>query len=138
MASVIYNEYKKEVGKIDWETDIFKVLLVDSGYIVDIVAHSNLDDVTNEVSGTGYTAGGKLLANKTITRDDTQNWSVYDADDSIWPNSTITARAAIIYLDTGTPATSTLLTFADLVVDKSSNGGDFVVQWHTEGVFKIV
>ncbi|RLF01919.1 MAG: hypothetical protein DRJ64_09975, partial [Thermoprotei archaeon] len=103
-------------------------------------AHSNKDDIdslTVEVSGTGYTADGELLSNKAIARDDTNDWSKYDADDVTWASSTITARGAIVYLDTGTPATSTLIAYVDFVTDKSSSAGDFIIQWHTDGVFRL-
>jgi len=137
MASAIYNEFKAKIGSIDWANDTIKVALVTSSYTLDIDAHSNFDDITNEVSGTGYTAGGAALANKTVTRDDTNDWAKYDADDVTWANSTITARGAVIYKDTGTTSTSTLVAYVDFVTDKSSSAGDFIIQWHTDGVFRL-
>lgn len=140
MASAIFNEYKKEMGKIDWSTVTIKVMLVSSAYALDIDAHSNKDDIDAlgvEVSGTGYTAGGVTLANKVVGRDDANDWTRYDADDAIWPNATLTARGAIVYLDTGVASTSTLIAFIDFIVDKSSSAGDFVVQWHANGVFRL-
>ncbi len=140
MASAIYNEYKKEIGNIAWDSANIRVMLVDNTYTLDIDAHSNKDDIdslTVEVSGTGYTADGELLSNKAIARDDTNDWSKYDADDVTWASSTITARGAIVYLDTGTPATSTLIAYVDFVTDKSSSAGDFIIQWHTDGVFRL-
>jgi hypothetical protein len=140
MASAIYNEFKKEIGVIDWTTATIKVMLVDSNYALDIDAHSfksDIDALSVEVSGTGYTAGGADLANKTVTRDDTNDWSVFDADDVVWSSSTITARGAIVYYDTGTASTSTLIAFVDFVTDKSSSDGDFIIQWHTDGVYRL-
>ena len=140
MASAIYNEYKKEIGSIDWAMVTIKVMMVTSSYTLDIDAHANKDDIDTlgvEVSGTGYTAGGNALANKSVTRDDANDWSRYDADDAIWANSTLTARGAIVYLDTGSASTSTLIAFIDFIVDKSSSAGDFVIQWHANGVFRL-
>ena len=140
MASAIYNEYKKEIGVINWLTDDIRVMLVDNTYTLDIDAHSNKDDIDGlsvEVSGTGYTAGGELLANMSISRDDVNDWSKFDADDVTWGSSTLTARGAIVYLDTGTPATSTLIAYVDFVTDKSSSAGDFIIQWHSDGVFRL-
>ncbi len=140
MASAIYNEYKKEIGNINWASDTVKVMLVDNTYTLDIDAHSNKDDIDGlsvEVSGTGYTAGGESLANKSVTRDDANDWSKYDADDVTWASSTITARGAIVYLDSGTASTSTLIAYVDFVTDKSSSSGDFIIQWHTDGVFRL-
>ena len=140
MASAIYNEYKKEIGNIAWNTATVKAMLVDNTYTLDIDAHSQKDEIDTlavEISGTGYTAGGMALANKVITRDDVNDWSKFDADDVIWSASTLTARGAIIYLDTGVPATSTLIAYVDFVTDKVSSAGDFVIQWHTDGVFRL-
>ncbi len=141
MASAIYNEYKKEIGKIDWTSATIRVMLVDNTYVLDIDAHSNKDDIDSLVvelaDGNGYTIGGELLTTKSITRDDVNDWSKYDADDVIWSSSTLTARGAIVYLDTGTPETSTLIAYVDFVTDKSSSSGDFIIQWHSDGVFRL-
>ena len=140
MASAIYNEYKKDITTFSWSAATVKVMLVDSTYTLDIDAHSfksDIDALTVEVSGTGYTAGGASLANKSVTRDDVNDWSRYDGDDITWASSTITARGAVIYYDTGTASTSTLIAYVDFVTDKSSSSGDFIIQWHTDGVFRL-
>ncbi len=143
MASAIYNIYKKEMGSIDWSdnsTTTFKVMLLDDTYSVDIDAHhylSDIDALSVEVSGTNYTAGGAEVLNRTVTSDDVNDWAKYDADDVVWANSTITARYGILYLSTGTPATSTLLCMIDFVTDKLSVDGDFTIQWHADGAFRI-
>src|ERR671926_414352 len=99
MADVIFNSFKKKImdGSIDLDTDTIKVALVTSSYTPDQDAHDFFDDVTNEVSGTGYSAGGASLANKAVTADNTDNEGVFDADDTNWGSSTITARGAVLY-----------------------------------------
>ena len=138
MASQIYNEFKFKLGTVDWENDTIKIALVSNAYTPDIDAHSNYDDITNELpSGDGYTIGGMALINKSITRDDINDWASYNADDATWELSTLTARGAIVYKDTGTPATSTLISYIDFLADKSSSLGDFTIQWHADGVFRL-
>jgi len=141
MASAIYNEYKKKIGVIAWDSAVIRVMLVDNTYTLDIDAHSNKDDIDSLsvelADGNGYTTDGALVANKSITRDDANDWSKFDADDVTRGASTLTARGAIVYLDTGTPSTSTLIAYVDFVTDKSSSAGDFIVQWHTDGVYRI-
>jgi hypothetical protein len=58
MFSFLYNEGKLGLlnGNIDLLADTIKVALLGSGYSADKDAHEFLDDVTNEVSGIGYTA----------------------------------------------------------------------------------
>ena len=144
MASAIYNNYKNNIGKIDWSDNVgvsIKLMLVDNTYTVDIDSHLNKSDVdalSVEPTGAGYTAGGESLTNRSVTVDNVNDWSKYDADDITWLASTITAKGAVVYLDTGDASTSTLITYIDFATDKSSSDGDFLIQWHTDGVFKVV
>ena len=138
MASAIYNEYKKQIGAINWETDLIKVALVTDAYTLDIDAHSNYDDITNELpTADGYTLGGATLTTTAPTRDDANDWSKFDADDVTWGTSTLTARGAVIYYDSTVASTSTLIAYVDFVSDKVSSSGDFIIQWHNDGVFRI-
>ena len=139
MADVIYNDFKKNImnGNIDLDTNTIKVMLVTSSYTPDQDAHEFKSSVTNEVSGTGYVAGGAALANKTVTADDTDNEGVFDADDVTWSSSTIIARGAVIYKDTGNAATSPLICYLDFTTDKSSSNGDFTISWNAEGLVNL-
>lgn len=82
---------------------------------------ANLDENTSayttqdEVSGKGYTAGGKALTGYSTGIDGTVAW--IDWDDPVWTNSTITARGALIYNSsaTGKPAIAVLLFDQDYV-----------------------
>jgi hypothetical protein len=90
-----------------------------------------------EITGTGYTAGGVTLANQAVTQDNTDNEGVYDADDAVWSSSTLTARGAVIYKDTGTPSTSPLIAWLDFTTDKSSSNGTFQIVWNSEGIVNL-
>ena len=139
MADVVYNSFKRDImnGGIDLDADTIKVALVTSSYTPDQDAHDNFDDITNEVSGTGYTAGGATLANKTVTVDNTDNEGVFDADDPTWSSSTITARGAVFYKSTGTASTSKLICYSDFGSDKTSSGGSFTLQFNSEGILNL-
>lgn len=136
MASGLYNSFKKKImdGSIDLDTDTIKVALVTSGYTPDFDLHDFFDDVTNEVTGTGYSAGGMALANKTVTQDNTDNEGVFDADDVSWTTATITARGAVLYKDTGSAATSPLIGYIDFGADKTSTAATFLISWSSEGI----
>jgi len=118
MANVIYNSFKQKImdGSIDLENDTIKVALVTSSYTPDQDNHEDFADITNEVSGTE---------------------GVFDADDVTWSNSTITARGAVVYKDSGTPATSWLICYIDFGSDYSSVAGDFKIAWNSEGIVNI-
>ena len=139
MANIIYNNFKKNImnGSIDLDTDTIKVALVTSSYTPDQDTHEFFDDVTNEVSGTGYTAGGATLASTAVTADTTDNEGVFDANDVTWSTSTITARGAVIYKSTGVAGTSPLICYLDFGSDQSSSGGDFTIQWNAEGILNL-
>jgi len=112
-------------------------MLCTNSYTPDQDTHEDLADGprTNEVSGTGYTADGAALANQTETN--TLNVVKLDADDVTWSNSTITARHAVLYHKGGTDATSALMSWVDFGEDKSSESGDFTIQWDTGGIATI-
>lgn len=139
MADVIYNSFKQKImnGSIDLDTDTIKVALVTSSYTPNQDTHDNFDDVTNEVTGTGYTAGGASLANKAVTADTTDNEGVFDADDVTWSSSTITARGAVVYKSTGTASTSPLICYLDFGSDQTSSSGNFTITWNSEGIVNL-
>jgi len=139
MANVVYNAFKKNImnGSIDLDTDTIKVMLVTSSYTPNQDTHEFKSDVTGEVSGTGYTAGGATLSNKSVTQDNTDDEGVFDADDVTWSNSTITARGAVLYKSTGNDATSPLICYFDFGENKSSSNGNFTIQWNSEGIINL-
>jgi hypothetical protein len=139
MADLIYNSFFYDMagGRIDLDTDTFKVLLVTSAY-TPVKTHAKRSDVTNEVTGTGYTAGGATLASVTYTQDNTGDQGVWDAADVTWATSTITARGAVIYKSRGGAATADeLVNYVDFGVDKSSVAANFTVQWDSAGILNI-
>ena len=139
MADVIYNNFKKKImdGSIDLDTDTIKVALVTSSYTPNIDTHVFFSDVTNEVTGTGYTAGGKTLTTPVVSADTTDDEGVFDADDTTWATSTITARGAVIYKSTGTSSTSPLIAYIDFGSDKISSAGNFTITWNAEGILNL-
>jgi hypothetical protein len=136
MPNLVYNAFKARIqdGTIDLDTNTIKVMLVTSAYTPSS-AHDFRNDITNEVTGAGYTTGGLALANKTVTV--VGNSGVFDADNLTWASSTITARGAVIYKDTGNSATDNLIGYVDFVTDQSSSNGDFTIQWNAGGILTL-
>ena len=140
MASALYNSFKRDImnGAIDLDTDTIIVMLVTVTYSQDIDAHSKRSDITNEVTGTGYTAGGAALANKAVTADNTDNEGVFDADDLAWTTSTITARGAVLYKARGGASSADeLIAYIDFAADKVSTAGTFTIAWNAEGIINL-
>lgn len=137
MANVIYNSFKRDIanGSIDLDTDTIKVMLVTSAYTPDQDAHDKRDDVTNEVSGTGYVAGGSALANRAVTADNTDNEGVFDADDVTWASSTIMARGAVLYKGCGGASSADeLVCYVDFGIDQISSNGNFTIIRNAEDI----
>ncbi len=136
----LYNSFKGATMKadIDLETDSIKVALFTSSYTPNIDTQDFFNDLTGEVAaGGGYTSGGQALANKTVTTDNTDDEGVFDADDVAWTSSTITARYAVIYKDTGVASTSALAGYIDFGSDQSSVNATFTIAWAAEGIVNL-
>ena len=97
MASFGYNNVLDDAfsGNL-LKTDTYYVMLTTSAYAADQDAHTKRSDVTNEVTGTGYTAGGQAIV-PTFTKDTTNNRMQIVFPQVTWPSSTITARRAVYY-----------------------------------------
>ena len=123
---------------IDWDSDTIKVMLCTSTYTPNQDTHQFKSDVTNEVSGTGYTAGGATLGSCTTTYTGASNLLTLDAADTSWATSTITARYAVIYDSTpATDATRPLIAYVDFGADVSSTGGTFQITWDAAGIVTL-
>lgn len=124
--------------EIDWDTDSIKVMLCTSTYTPDQDAHIYKSSVTNEVTGTGYTATGTALGTVTIGYTSGTNVIKLDAADVSWATSTITARYAVIYDSSpATDATRPLLGYVDFGADVISSGGSFDIVWDSAGIFTV-
>lgn len=124
--------------EIDLDTDAIKVMLCTSTYTPAQDTHEYKDDITNEVTGTGYTAGGATLGSVTVGYTAGTNTFKFDAADTSWATSTITARYAVIYDSSpATDATRPLIGYVDFGEDVSSTGAAFTITWHADGIFTV-
>lgn len=110
-------------GTHDFRTtgDSFKIALYSSS--ASLGPSTTAYTSTNEVSGTGYSAGGTALTNVNPTSSGTTAY--IDFADVSWAGSTITARGAMIYNDTeaGDPAVAVF----DFGSDRSSSASAFTI-----------
>lgn len=109
--------------------DTFKLALYDNS--ATFTAATTAYTTSNEVSGTGYSAGGGTLTNVTPTTSGTT--ALTDFVDLTFGSSTITARGCLIYNTTagaGSGTTNTIVVL-DFGSDKSSSAGDFTIVFPT-------
>lgn len=120
ITAAMCNSFKQEILQgTHASADTYKIALYTSAATLD--ATTTAYSATNEVSGTGYTAGGATLSGFTVGGSGSTAWIDFTTDPS-WPTATITARGAVIYnssksnkavavLDFGSDITSTAATF---------------------------
>jgi hypothetical protein len=128
MASLIYNSAIDDMAKglIDFDTDSFKVFLVTSSYVPNKDTHTKRSNVTNEISGTGYTAGGKSTV-VTVTNNTSLDRIEINFSDISWTTATLTAAAGVVYKTTGNASTDNLVAYLDFGGNVSSTSGTFNV-----------
>ena len=128
MASLVYNSGVRDanVGNINFSADTFKWMLVTSAYTPNKDTHTKRSDVTNEVSGTGYTAGGAACTVTVAAVDTTNDRVVVTLGAQSWASSTITARGAVCYKSRGGASSADeLVYYVDFGADITSTAGTF-------------
>tara|TARA_R110000851_G_scaffold314814_1_gene477016 strand:- start:508 stop:939 length:432 start_codon:yes stop_codon:yes gene_type:complete len=126
MANVVPDSFKTDLlkGKFSFDTSgnsgsTFYLALYTSSasFSTSTSSYSN----SNEVSGTGYSAGGQALTNLGVAI--SSNIAFVDFSDETWTSATITARYGLIYKNSSNEAVLVL----DFGGDKTSTNGDFTV-----------
>jgi hypothetical protein len=134
MANAIYPKYKEVILGAATNTDLLsgtvKVALVDTGTYTYNAADQFLTSLTGVV-GTAQTIG----ATKSVTN------GVFDGADVTYTAVTgNSVEALVIYVDTGTAATSPLVAYIDTGVTGlpvSPNGGNITITWSVSGIFAL-
>ena len=135
MANLIYNRAKANLfnKETDYEADVIKVALMATGHSASTVANNVWDDVSaNEMTGTGYTAGGTALTTKAVTQDTTTK---FDAADTSWVDATFSAYYAVLWDDT--VATDDLICSFDFGGAKTVSDGTFTIVWSADGILTL-
>ncbi len=134
MASGIYNRFKANLmnKEVDLEADTVKVLLLDNSHAFTATHNQKSEIVANEISGTGYTAGGAELTTKAVTQAATTKW---DGDNTAWAAASFTAYHAVIYDDSLT--NDDLICSIDFGGAKTVSSGTFTIQWDAAGIITL-
>ena len=123
ISQAMCTSFKAEIldEQHDLAADTIKVALYTSS--ATLGAGTTAYSTSNEISGTGYSAGGVALTSTTVATSSTSAY--FDADDPQWTSASFTANGALIYNSTNGDKAIAVLAF----------GGDFTV---AGGTFKIV
>lgn len=129
ITQALADSFKQEmlVGTHDFTAttgDVFKIALYTSSATLN--ASTTAYSATNEVSGTGYTAGGATLTSVTPVL--SGSTAICDFADVTWSTATITARGALIYNSSKSDKAVLVLDFGS---DKTATAGDFNIAFPT-------
>jgi len=139
---VVYNQFKLKQNNgnaIDLDTDTIKVMIVTNSYAPSL-AHAFKSDITNEVSGTNYTAGGTTITGVTLALDvNTVEWVHNDITWTQNAGGFTTGRTFVWYKDTGVAGTSPLIMYMQETADFGNVAGDLILDGSAvTGVLNIV
>jgi hypothetical protein len=134
MANALYDAGRNAflTGGINWTSDTIKAVLVDAAdYTINLATHTSLADIPSIARVATAT-----LASKTASA------GVADAADTVF--SAVTgdqSELVILYKDTGTEATSTLIAAIDTAtgLPVTPSGGNITVTWDNGAnkIFKL-
>jgi hypothetical protein len=135
MANALYPKYKEALldglANIDVNDGTVKAVLLDLADYTYNAAHDFLDDVA---------AGARIGTPQTIANTTVTN-GLFDGDNVTFPTvSGDPAEAILIYIDTGSEATSRLVMFMDTGatgLPVTPNGGDINLNWNNSGIFQL-
>ena len=132
ITTAICNSYKQELLEgVHSSTDTYKIALYTDTATLNsaTTAYSS----TNEVSGTGYTAGGVTLTGYTSGLSGSTAYITFS--DQSWSNSTITARGCLIYNSSKSNKAVAVFDFGSNVVSVS---GTLTVDFPTAGASALI
>jgi hypothetical protein len=133
MANVLYPKFKESIlqAGVNLSSGSVKALLVDLADYTYSASHQYLSDV----AAAGRVATSGALTTKTFTN------GLFDADNASFTSVTgDQSEALIIFVDTGSAATSPLVAFFDTSVTGlpvTPNGGDINITWNASGIFQL-
>lgn len=133
MANALYPKWKEQLLQFTANNNLsagtVKVALVTAGYTYS-AANQFYSSVSASVVGTPQTIGSKTFTN-----------GVFDGADVIFTAVTGSQVVSLVlYIDTGSAATSPLVAFLDTSITNlpvTPNGGDITITWNPSGIFAL-
>ena len=127
MPALIYDAaiYDLATGGIDFAADHFAVMLVGPGYVPDKANHARRSDVSGEIAGKGYEAGGRDAAVAAIR---SVGMTEVTLGGAVWARATFVARGAVYYKARGGSAElDELVAYVGADEDVTATNGDFTL-----------
>jgi hypothetical protein len=134
MANALYPLWKEQLLQFTANNNLsagtIKVALIDTGVYTYNAADQFYSSASAAEVGTPQTIGSKTFTN-----------GVFDGADVTFTAVTgSSVEALILYIDTGSAATSPLVAYIDTSVTGlpvTPNGGDIAITWNASGIFAL-
>ena len=134
MANALYPKWKEQLLQFTTNNNLsagtVKVALVDTGVYTYSSASQFYSSVSAAAVGTPQTIGSKTFVNGVFSGGNVTFSAVTGAS----------VEALVIYIDTGSTATSPLVAYIDASVTGlpvTPNGGDITITWNGSGIFAL-
>jgi hypothetical protein len=132
ITTAVCNSFKQEILEgVHESTDTYKIALYTDS--ATLGASTTAYSATNEVSGTGYSAGGLTLSGLSTGLSGSTAYLTFT--DPVWSNSTITARGCLIYNSSQSNKAVAVFDFGQNV---SSVNGNFTVDFPGTGASSLI
>lgn len=134
--AVVYERFKanlmNKLVNLGSGGDVIKVALMDNLH-TETAGNNTWSQVSaNEISGTGYTAGGATLASQTVTQGAS---ATFDGADTAWTTASFTAYYAVLYDDT--LVGKDLICSFDFGSAQTVSNDTFTLQWSGTGIITL-
>lgn len=140
IVQALCTSFKKQIleGAHDFrltDGDVFKIALYSSAATLGEATTEY--SATDEIAGTGYTAGGATLTN--VSPSSSSTTAFLDFADVVWAASTLTARGALIYNTTpGHTYSNAAVAVLDFGSDKSSSASNFTISFPSPDITNAI
>lgn len=138
MTAALYGGFMESLAnkQINLYSDTFNVMLLGSGYTPSDAHRYQSDIAAQEITGTGYTAGGQALSG--VQTSYSSNTLTFTASNISWDESTISAQYAVIVdVTPGAAASNPLIGYVNFGQLVSDTDGTFEIDWNAAGIFQI-
>lgn len=129
-----FTNFPKKAMEAALALGTLKCILATATYTPDQDAHVYASSITNEASGTSYTAGGLTVTGGTVLIDTSTNKLTIDADDITTAGLSVSCRWGLLFIYTGSLATSPLIGYVDLSEGVGGNVTVTGVAWNAAGI----
>lgn len=136
VSGKVYFDFLRQLAEGDrvFPSDVVYGMIISSSYTPNQITDVSAAAVAaNEVSGTGYAAGGKVIASPALNPDTGGIQYLYDGADLVWTGVTFTGGRYLVLYNPG----DDLICYFDFGTSINMTGGTFTIAWNAAGIFSI-